>query len=213
LRFNVWREDFNACFPTAPDSNSFWHILKDHPCHNGAQAVWNVQDVNCDSLPRMDKCDPPQCSKDTVLRKAIQRAIGYGMTYVEIYKIDIADTLAGTLQNEADSIEAKGLYCFPQGGVQKTPLNSEATLLNDFSWSLYPNPANDKINIQVTSTQENMQFALSDVSGKVFKNITFNASGNTTIIVDTSVLPAGIYFASVKGINGGFKVKKIVIIK
>lgn len=66
--------------------------------------------------------------------------------------------------------------------------------------SLYPNPADDELNLQfsVNSAQE-VQIQIQDVFGKVAQNNSVNAAiGSNLVMMDTKDLAAGVYFVAVK---------------
>ena len=50
-RFGVWREDLSAC-TNLNTATGHWSIVAAHPCRNGAQMLWNVQD----GPDRMNQC-------------------------------------------------------------------------------------------------------------------------------------------------------------
>lgn len=203
-RMNVWREDFNACFPVPPDTfaspnpyrNSYWHILYEHPCHNGAQAVWNVRDVSCTTVPRMDQCDPTQCSKDTVMWRAVSRTFRYGMSYLEIYASDILDlSLNNTFRRTADSLAAIGKRCFGTGlSVAGSPASS------GFDWSFYPNPAADELHVSLNDAGNDMvDIELRNMAGQLAKSVSFPAvAGRQMQTVNISDCPPGIWLLTLK---------------
>lgn len=181
-RFNVWREDFNACFPVPPDTlgitrgfrNSYWHILWEHPCHNGAQAVWNLQDVSCTTVPHMDQCDPAQCSKDSVLWRAAKRTLQYGMTYLDLYATDVQYLLLhGTMQQVADSLTVNATKCFGSNLSVGNPKQI-------FSWKVYPNPATTELIVDMENLQSPVAISLRDFTGKLVQDIRVvtNSSGS-----------------------------------
>ena len=61
--------------------------------------------------------------------------------------------------------------------------------------NLYPNPANDKINLMLSFQEGNAQITVLDLSGKVVKsfNVASSASSKALISFDVNDLPAGIY--------------------
>lgn len=90
-RMNVWREDISPCTSINPVPAK-WQPLWDHKGRDGAQMVWNVQD----GPTRMNKCGISPNDKATVLKAAVQRALDYGMIYVEIYQVDVVDPSVAT---------------------------------------------------------------------------------------------------------------------
>ena len=190
-RFNVWREDFSACFPDPPPSNSFWHILWDNPCHCGAQALSSVQDGGgTDCSFRMSQCDTiTACSKDTVLRRAIRRALDYKMPYLEIYKADIMDvSLQSVLQQAADSLS---VVC-----SQLTTLGVQLNA-REHELQIYPNPSGSKTTIEF-SLAGTSQVSI-DIYNLLGEKVTavengIFSSGKHTAVFDAKNLQAGAYF-------------------
>jgi PKD repeat protein len=91
----------------------------------------------------------------------------------------------------------------PIGKVQYTPKE-------DFSVSVYPNPANENINIILNKSNNNTVFiTLTDILGKVL----FNANTiETNFIIDTSMFPSGSYQIKVNTEdNNNVNVSKIII--
>lgn len=63
------------------------------------------------------------------------------------------------------------------------------------TFSIYPNPANDNINISFSRTNKNLTVEIIDVSGKIVLVKNFdNADAKTQFAINTSSLTAGIYF-------------------
>ncbi len=216
-RFNVWREDFNACFPLPPDTlgiprgfrNSYWHILWEHPCHNGAQAVWNLQDVSCTTVPRMDMCDPAQCSKDTVLWRAARRTLRYGMTYLEIYAGDIQTlSLNHTLQKVADSLAANAAACYGRS----TGVGNASSRPGAFAWNVYPNPAATEVWIEAAfAGNAALQLQMHDMTGRIIKTIPLSA--NKRIGMDISGLPEGVYMLELQGGGTVYGVRRLCVVR
>ncbi len=208
-RFNVWREDFSTCFPDPPPSNSFWHILWDNPCHCGAQALSSVQDGGgTDCSFDMSPCDNiTVCSKDTVLWKAIERALDYKMPYLEIYPQDIEDvSLQSVLQQAADSLS---VVC------SQLTILSALSNTRGMSLEIYPNPSGGKTIIEFSLAGTSQ--ASIDIYNLLGEKVLavedgIFLSGKHTAVVDAKNLPAGTYF--IKLLTPGYSLtKKIVITK
>lgn len=87
------------------------------------------------------------------------------------------------------------------------PVNSGiGNVGNAFSMNVYPNPAQDKINI-LFGTEKVQQIILSDLVGKTWMTLTEPAK-NTTL--DVSSLPTGVYTVTAQSVNG-MAVKKVVV--
>ncbi len=218
-RMNVWREDFNACFPVPPDTfaspnpyrNSYWHILYEHPCHSGAQAVWNVRDVSCTTVPRMDQCDPAQCSKDTVMWRAVSRTFKYGMSYLEIYASDILDlSLNNTFRRTADSLAAIGHRCFSTGlSAAGSPTGS------GFEWNVYPNPAASELHISLNEAGDNqVTIELRNVAGQLVKTASFlSTSGGHMQTINIGDCLPGIWLLTLKKNGTIYGQRKLAIVR
>jgi hypothetical protein len=64
---------------------------------------------------------------------------------------------------------------------------------------LYPNPATNKINIELTNLVPNTTININDVTGKIAKSV--NVTSNKTVI-DVADLSTGIYIVKIKNDNG-----------
>ncbi|MBS4059561.1 MAG: T9SS type A sorting domain-containing protein [Bacteroidetes bacterium] len=69
---------------------------------------------------------------------------------------------------------------------------------NDRSLKVYPNPANDKITIEISDTQSPVEMMIYDTKGLCHKSQQFDQSGNGTFQVDISSLPLGIYLLQIQ---------------
>lgn len=91
----------------------------------------------------------------------------------------------------------------------------EKVLLDDNDISLYPNPANNSLNIEIDIKTENMKAQLNmiDINGQVLckREISLEV-GKNIVSHDTNELTSGIYFVQVK-FNESIITKKLVIIK
>ncbi|MCC6372156.1 MAG: T9SS type A sorting domain-containing protein [Bacteroidia bacterium] len=85
-----------------------------------------------------------------------------------------------------------------------TPALTITTGAKEFKGSVlngvvYPNPAQHKISIELTEKVNHAVIKLSDVSGRLLKEISANDFSKTTL--DVSDLPGGVYFVEVKSGN------------
>lgn len=80
------------------------------------------------------------------------------------------------------------------------------------SIKVFPNPANDYVNVAITSNEENKKIAIIDLLGKVvYSNNVVNDKVN--LRVNTSNFLPGVYFVSVTANNKSIRTSKIVITK
>ena len=98
---------------------------------------------------------------------------------------------------------ASGLRCYsdPNFGSYETGIvdscywiydpTSVAEINNENSLKLWPNPANNELNIQFTSTVG--ELSIYNINGQLVKQINSPNNHNTNIMIDISDLPAGIY--------------------
>lgn len=118
------------------------------------------------------------------------------------------------IEEEFDDEDVEFLHSYPEEGTVYrfcyTETTSTRELLTDIDdWSLYPNPATDQITIvfsEVGATATNdYRIQLMDVYGKIVleKEIGHNQS------ISIESLPAGLYFASLKGGNSN-RIQKVV---
>jgi hypothetical protein len=93
-----------------------------------------------------------------------------------------------------------------------TALGISEQEFNNFNVSVYPNPSNDIVAIQVGSlVKDALKVDLIDVSGKAIKTTTINA-GQTIAFFDLQTVYAGIYFIKISNGNNNMT-RKIVVSK
>ena len=187
-RFGLFREDISACNPPSNiSSGSQWYIMQQNYCQTGAQMLWSVQD----GPTRMNQCGILPNAKTVVLDSAVNKALSFGMRYLEIYGADISDTsLAITIQNTNNKLVSEGLQCNPT-----SVLTSNKSEIN---FSIYPNPADQILNILFKDNKNaNQQIEIYDSMGRLSKELTLSESTQINI----SNLRSGLYFIYFKGKN------------
>ena len=101
------------------------------------------------------------------------------------------------MQERIDSVRQKftngivGCGCISMTGI--------TDLSNDNSLSIYPNPANDNITINFTSTSKNVSVKIYDATGRLVKNIANVKAGETSISI--SELESGLYLLNLQDGN------------
>ena len=70
--------------------------------------------------------------------------------------------------------------------------------INSANINLYPNPANDKVNIVFNNINDVKEITITDVTGRIVYTKTIAANTNE-ITVNTNSYPSGIYFCEIKG--------------
>jgi hypothetical protein len=167
-RFNLWREELNACLPLNPGSGYVWSFLWANPCRSGGEMVWSVQD-GADCTFRMSGCDTTICSKDTVLWRAIKTGLGYKLPYQSIYQADIIDvSLAGVLQQGANSLVAVVNSC--NGITPVSPIVDNSIQIN-----IYPNPMSQQTTLQAGNLFKNATLTVYNCFGQTVKQITVSS--------------------------------------
>ena len=183
-RFGLFREDISACNPPQPISNgSQWFIMQQNTCRTGAQMLWSVQD----GPTRMNACGILPNTKTAVLDSAVNKALKFGMRYIEIYGADISDvTLSSSIQTANNKLITKGAACSPNSVI----LTSKDT--NNFSIS--PNFAFESIRISVTDKSEKQHIQIFNSMGFLVKESGISDSDQISV----SELSSGMYFIRLK---------------
>lgn len=93
-----------------------------------------------------------------------------------------------------------------------TPVNEVCALVSIaeeqfLEWNMYPNPATNHVNIQLT-TESSMTVVITDLSGRVVYHQQFNESNGS---VDVSAFTAGTYFVQILGQEMSVVSKKLVV--
>ena len=95
-------------------------------------------------------------------------------------------------------------YIHPDGTIHSWPVSID--LAEESTISLYPNPANDVLNIALQGTEVNEAVVI-DIYGKTVARTTVSEGNNT---LDISALPAGMYFVQLRADNNVKATQKIV---
>ncbi|MFZ4456190.1 MAG: T9SS type A sorting domain-containing protein [Bacteroidales bacterium] len=183
-RFGLFREDISACNPPQPISaGSQWFIMQQNICRTGAQMLWSVQD----GPTRMNQCGMLPNTKSAVLDSAINKALKFGMRYLEIYGADISDaTLSTSIQTANNKLIAKGTECNPQSAI-----NSVSDLT---AFSISPTFAVENIRITFSDNQEKQQIQIFNSLGFLVKELEVSSSDQISV----SELSSGMYFIRLK---------------
>lgn len=183
-KFGLWREDLSGCNPNIANiqSGSPWYIMQQNACRTGAQMLWNVQD----GPARMNKCDIVPNTKTAVLDSAVNKGLGLGMRYLEIYGIDITDTeLTKSIQHANTKLIEKAEHCNSSTKTIMTNIDS--------MFSIYPNPANNHLTIKTANKIGHTEKVLIfNSTGMLVKEVEINNSQP----INVTALPPGLYFIS-----------------
>ncbi len=129
-------------------------------------------------------------------------------------------TTAGTLptafyNNVSDGTFALDWPCCPDQTAQtriantnNQPSSTSELLGSDVVISVYPNPANDVLNMDLNIEGEG-QLRILDINGKVVNALTLTEE-DTKVSVDVSTLPAGVYLYQVNAANGSTSGKVMI---
>ena len=109
----------------------------------------------------------------------------------------------------ATATHIAGDFVLTQGFHQNTyVITATEDLRADINMSVYPNPATDLVSLQVESSKErNMQYTLTDISGKVLQNEKILSSLQTLNFTNYT---SNVYFLTVKQENQVIKIFKII---
>ncbi|WP_119843828.1 zinc-dependent metalloprotease [Reichenbachiella sp. MSK19-1] len=115
---------------------------------------------------------------------------------VTLQNIGNTDTKWSTLANAL--LHSQGddnHYSYPSTARTTAYSDTEVYNLDMNALSVYPNPANDQINVLVTMTEslDTGIFKIYDISGSEVHSVTVDLLSNVSVTVDISQLPAGIY--------------------
>lgn len=208
-RFGLFREDISCCTPLIPNAGSQWVIMKNNPCRTGGQMLWNVQDGQV----RMNKCGIEPDTKQAVLDSAVNRAVDYGMRYVEIYAVDILDaSLTSNIASANQKLKALVNYSDTNG------INGLDSSLEGFELDQnYPNPFHNSTKIKFFIGQgQNVTIKLYDLLGRKIATLLdeYKEAGNYSIDFSANVfqLQNGIYFYKLSNTSQS-AIKSMILMK
>ena len=89
-------------------------------------------------------------------------------------------------------------------------ISEQSNYTQSFFVSIYPNPCNDLINIDLENINESISISIFDLKGMIFYKNEMLISGNTKQTISTENLSQGIYFIRFQGKSVN-KVSKIIV--
>jgi PKD repeat protein len=125
----------------------------------------------------------------------------HGYASVGEYTVTLTITDSSGSASDTYSAIVNVIDCFPTGTSEQKP---------DKDYMVFPNPANDELNVQVINGAEEMTtIEWYDLSGQLL--FTRNLPGSNKIILQTSSIPPGLY--CLKIVNAGGPIMKKVAIE
>jgi len=208
--------NYTATLPYLPNSTS-WIYNMGNPNSlyaqniSGAQQLSNGNVLYCDgpngAFTEIDSLGKPFWKYINPINNSGIMTQGTTPTQNSVFRcIFYTETFSGftdktfSLGETIESTNTITENCNPSSGIEKVIKNI----------LIYPNPANDVINIQVNEfNSENIIIELCDITGKLVQKSSIN-EGNTKTYLDTRTLNSGVYI--VKIISGNLLTTKKVII-
>jgi len=118
---------------------------------------------------------------------------------------DMSDITSSRFPNNADAYDVDGVVVYPcptsSGKLDLVDRNDIPDEDGGFSFGIYPNPANDFVNITIeTFANEDFQIRLSDIAGRTLINESVNSGNNTELVQQLNIneLPTGVYLITVE---------------
>ena len=90
-------------------------------------------------------------------------------------------------------------------GLELNDLESNSTII-----SLYPNPANDKVKLEIKGLTKSTNVIVYDINGREVRQFNINAE-QTELEIEVKDLPKGIY--NVKILNNNFSISRKLIVQ
>ncbi len=109
-----------------------------------------------------------------------------------------------TLEDTAPFFSSEVVLTHTDSPLIGTSSNEETAIT--FGYSVFPNPTNQYLTIEVEGTQES-EFRLFDVNGRLLNTGLF--TGRT--VLETAALPSGAYFLKLSNAENEFAVEKVIV--
>ena len=98
---------------------------------------------------------------------------------------------------------------FPICNIDSCNYFDNVELLSNQSISIYPNPATDKLTLEIPSAISLHQIEITDALGRVVQSIKWKVQSHITTI-SVSDFPSGVYFIKVQLQDGSATIRKFV---
>jgi hypothetical protein len=88
--------------------------------------------------------------------------------------------------------------------ITKPIVSSNEEITQDYSFNLYPNPAQSVVNLDLEfeNTVENLEVSITDISGKIMDIRQLDRVQNTQVQINVDNYATGVYFAKVRTDEG-----------
>jgi len=117
-------------------------------------------------------------------------------------------TTSFVLYTISDSVTNALSPIFVTGTSSVTPNNTQSTFDNKIS--VYPNPFNSDLNIQLNVEKGNYQVSLFDMSGKaVTSNMVETTGQSTPVVLSLNHVASGVYFIRVSNNSETYTLKVV----
>ena len=138
------------------------------------------------------------------LKVIITVVLLFGISQVNSGNIDTKSSIAGNTITKSSSC------LVPRTDDTDSPLGINDQMLTNSSLKIYPNPAKDNINIEITGNKSNIiSYEIFDITGNLIKSENINIY-NTPVNIDTYELQEGTYIISL--ISNDIKISRKIII-
>ncbi|MCB9352755.1 MAG: T9SS type A sorting domain-containing protein [Lewinellaceae bacterium] len=160
-----------------------------------SEIVWMEEGITSRASLFFDEANTPYIAFQTAdLLKVIQYD---GMEWVEVYRHEGLTSPGGafhpTLLVQGDQLiviynDENNVY---KGTVG--PITSTQAVKQGPAFAIYPNPARDRITVELAASSPSMAFRIVDASGREVSRLAIEDSSNRRVL-DISALPAGLYW-------------------
>jgi endoglucanase len=113
-------------------------------------------------------------------------------------------------QNTATGVMVYGSLC----GICQDPVGIEEIPTTDNTLKMYPNPANEEVNIYIQDNQFSAdQIVITDLQGRTIESRSLRTGPRNFLSIDTSDYPEGVYLVNLASDEGNIISGKMVILR
>lgn len=113
-----------------------------------------------------------------------------------------------TVSHKGSLTSGKQDFGIAVSGIEAAPLGIENHELKGFS--IYPNPASNRVNIEIEETTGKASLAIFNINGRKVMDENIGIISNSSYNLDISRLNAGVYFVKIEA-DGKSKTKKLIV--